>query len=424
MLCVVLVEFRFFGGAREVGRSAILMKDDRSLLFDFGVKIDGKNEYPITVPRVDAVVLSHAHLDHTGDSPALYENSSATTFGTYPTLRLANLLLDDSINIARKEHKVLNFHKAHIKDLINKYVPLEYHHIARYGNFDIELYDAGHISGSAITLVQRAKAKSYERVVYTGDFKLGEQTLHKGAEIVKSDVLIMESTYATREHPDRETTIKNFIENVNAVLNNGGNVLLPVFAIGRSQEILALLYKNGLASSTYIDGMAKAATTIAMSFPKFLANYELLANGAREVNWIGKIGDRREALNGPSIILTTSGMLSGGPVLDYITKLNKNSEILLTGYQQEGTNGKLLMEKGYVVIDNKKVKINAPTKFYDFSAHAGMSDLYDYVKRSSPKVVICVHGDENNTVAFAETLKADGYDAYAPKIGQTIKIGE
>jgi putative mRNA 3-end processing factor len=421
---VDFMEFRFLGGAREVGRSAILMKDDRNLLFDFGVKIDHKIEYPISTPRVDAMILSHAHLDHSGSTPAIYDESNAKTFGTSPTLRLSNLLLDDSISIAKKEHKMIGFNKAHIKDLINKYVALDYHHVAGFGNFDISMYDAGHITGSSITLVERARAKNHKRVVYTGDFKLQKQALHRGAEVVKSDVLIIESTYAVREHPDRAATTKNFIENINTVLDNGGNVLLPVFAVGRSQEMLAVLYENGVAGSTYIDGMAKDATSIVMNFPKFVSNYDTLAKAARDVNWIGKRSERKEALNGPSVILTTSGMLTGGPVLDYITKINKNSEILLTGFQQEGTNGKMLVEKGCIIIDGNKKKINAPVRSYDFSAHAGMSDLHDYVRGSSPEVVLCVHGDENNAVALAEALKLEGFDARAPRLGETVKLDD
>ncbi len=416
------MELKFLGGAREVGRSAILMKDDRSIMFDFGVKIDHKSEFPISTPHVDAMIVSHAHLDHSGCTPAIFESSGATTFGTKPTLELSTLLLDDSIGLARKQHKNINFHKSSIKGLTNKYVALDYGHVARFGNFDIQLFDAGHITGSAVSLVERVKARNNKRVVYTGDFKLGKQTLHNGAEIVKSDVLIMESTYATEDHPDRDLTVKKFVEDINFALDNGGNVLIPVFAVGRGQEILTMLYENGLAEYIYFDGMAKDATSIAMHYPGFMSNYENLARAAREVNWIGKRGDRRDALNGPSIILTTSGMLNGGPVLDYITKLNKNSEIMITGYQQEGTNGRSLIDKGYITIDGAKRKISHPVHTYDFSAHAGMSDLHGYVKGSEPQTVICVHGDGKNAVALAESLQMEGYDAHAPKLGETIMI--
>ncbi len=418
------MQLKFLGGAQEVGRSAILLKDDRNLLLDFGVKIDHETEYPTHIPNIDALVLSHAHLDHSGFSAALYNEQFIPTFGTPPTLRLSNLLLDDSLSIAKKNHVKPGFTKRQVKEFVNRYIPVDYHHVQRFGNFDIEFYDAGHICGSAVTLVERAHAKDYKRIVYTGDFKLEPQFLHNGAEVVKSDVLITESTYANREHPNRDDTVLQFVEKIQETLDNGGHALIPVFAVGRSQEILALLYKNGLMASTYLDGMAKDATQIVLNHPKYIANHDVLQKAVREVNWIGDRNDRREALNTPSIIVTTSGMMTGGPVLDYVTRLNKNSHIFLTGYQQEGTNGRMLIEQGSVIIDGQKKKIPQSVSFYDFSAHAGMSDLMEYVRKSSPQVVVCVHGDGESTQEFAEELKLEGIQAYAPKVGDSIKLGD
>ena len=115
-------------------------------------------------------------------------------------------------------------------------------------------------------------------------------------------------------------------------------------------------------------------------------------------------------------------MLNGGPVLNYITKLNKNSKILLTGYQVEGTNGRNLLDKGYVVIDGNITKIKTPAKHYDLSAHAGKTDIHNFIKQSSPEKVICVHGAQESTSELAENLKLEGFEAYAPKIGDVIKL--
>lgn len=418
------MQLKFYGGAQEVGRSAILLKDDRSLLFDYGVKIDHKTEYPTAVPRADAMILSHAHLDHSGFSPALYHDLFIPTFGTPPTMRLSNLLLDDSLGIAKKQHTQAGFGKSQVKEFLNRYISTDYHHLNHFGNFDFELYDAGHIAGSAITLVERTQAKDYRRIVYTGDFKLEEQFLHKGAEIVKCDVLIMESTYANREHTDRDKTVIEFIERINETLDNGGNALIPAFAVGRSQEILALLQKHGLASQTYIDGMAKDATQIVLNHPHYIQHAETLQKAVREVNWVDGMEMRKEALSQPSIILTTSGMLNGGPVLNYVTRLGKRSHIFLTGFQQVGTNGRMLMETGCIVYEGMRKRIEAPYTFHDFSAHAGMSDLMEYVDKSGAQVVVCVHGDEAGTNGMAEILNSSGIKAFAPKVGDTIKLGE
>ncbi|MFI5412858.1 MAG: MBL fold metallo-hydrolase [Candidatus Micrarchaeales archaeon] len=418
------MQLKFYGGAQEVGRSAILLKDERSFMFDYGIKIDGKIDYPTSIPRVDAFVLSHAHLDHSGFSPGLYEAMRIPAFGTPPTLRLSNLLLDDSLSIAKKQHLKARFHRRQVNEFVNRYVGLDYRHKTHFGNYDIEFYDAGHISGSAITLLERVHAKDYKRVVYTGDFKLSEQILHKGAEIVKSDLLIMESTYAMKEHPDRKKSVKDFIDKIKETLDQNGTALIPAFAVGRSQEILTMLHQNGLAQHTYLDGMAKDATSIILNHPGFINNADELKKASREAQWIGDRSERKEALNGHSIVLTTSGMLNGGPVMDYITKLNKNSHIFLTGFQQEGTNGRMLLDSGMIMAEGGKKKITNPVTFHDFSAHAGRSDLFEYVKKSSPTAVVCVHGSEDNAKKLASELKEQGYDAYAPKVGDSIKLGK
>jgi putative mRNA 3-end processing factor len=414
------MQLKFFGGAREVGRSSILMKDERSVMFDYGIKIDHKNEYPVGMPRIDALVLSHAHLDHSGYAPAIYESMHVPAFGTEPTLELSTLLLDDAINIAKKQHTSLGYYKRQVNTFNNKYVPSRYHKRFAFGDYDIELFDAGHICGSAITLLERNKAKDYKRVVYTGDFKLGPQTLHDGAEIVKSDLLIMESTYESKEHPDRDALIKRFIDEIRSVLDDGGTALIPSFAVGRSQELLAILYKNGLADITYVDGMCRAATKIVAKHRDFISNPELLSEGIRSANWIDDVRARKEVFNSPSIVLTTAGMLNGGPVLSYLTRLNNDSKIFITGYQVEGTNGRSLVDTGIVNIDKKKLAISTPVSVYDFSAHAGNSDLHKFVRESSPNAVVCVHGDAERTQQLAEELRGEGFDAYAPKVGETI----
>ena len=413
----------FLGGAREVGRSAVLLQDGgKNIMLDHGMKLGVKQEYPLPSARVDAVVLSHAHLDHSGSVPVIYNNELVPTFGTAPTLKLSELLLDDTLEIARKEHLQPRFHKRQISSFMNRYISLDYNSGSEFGSFNIEMHDAGHVSGSAITLIERTKAKDNRRVVYTGDFKMEEQYLHRGAEVVKSDVLITESTYATREHPDRTKLIKDFVENVKSTLDNGGTALVPVFAVGRSQEILSILHRHRLTPVTYVDGMARAATSIILKHPDFIRHDGVLSKAVEECMMIKDKRHRKDVLKEPSIILTTAGMLNGGPVLSYITKLNKSSKILITGYQVAGTNGRTLLDKGVVIIDEKAVKINTPTFYYDLSAHAGKDDLYKYVKQSAPRIVICMHGDEQNTTDFAENLKLEGFEAYSPKIGEVIKL--
>ncbi len=415
-----ILEIKFLGGASEVGRSGILVKDEKNILLDYGVKIEGPDEYPIDAGDIDACVISHAHLDHSGYAPHIYNEGMPETFATDPTMKLTELLIEDSIKIHKKKHLHERFHKAQLKTLLNKYTPCEYGKRYQLGEFDISMYDAGHICGSAITLVE--KDRNGRRLVYTGDFKIEQQLLEGGAEIVKSDILILESTYASGEHPNREAQMEKLANEIHETVDNGGVALVPVFAVGRSQEMLALMYKYGLIGRTYIDGMARAATQIVEQYPEYVKNLELLDGAIKNAQWIERPRNRDYALEGGSIILTTSGMLNGGPVLDYITRLNRNSKIFITGYQVEGTNGRRLLDGKPLNIDGREYRVKHPVSIYDFSAHAGKAELHRYVKESGPETVFCMHGSPENTSLLAEELKMEGFDARAPKVGDVIKL--
>lgn len=414
------MDIQVLGAGQEVGRSAILLRGNKKILMDYGVKVDGKIGYPMTAGAVDAFVLSHAHLDHSGFSPSLYHYGVPVAFGTEPTMKLAELLINDSIKVNKLKHMHPKFTKNELRAFMNSYVPYGYKSPIDFGGYNISLHDAGHITGSSITKIENQKTG--RRVVYTGDFKLSPQLMHNGAEVVESDILVIESTYAVKEHPDRNNLIKLFIENVKKIVENNGVALIPVFAVGRSQEVLSILEKYKLTDRTFIDGMAKAATQIVLDYPEFTSNMELLQNAMKRVTVIKKNQDREAALAGGTIIVTTAGMLSGGPALNYITRLNERSMIFLTGYQAEDTNGRRLLDNKPLVIDNKKVFIKTPFAFYDFSAHAGQNDLYEYVKRSSPETVICVHGDDESTIAFKDWLEIEGFQAHAPKMGEKVNI--
>ena len=413
-------QITFLGGAREVGRSAILLESDKHILLDYGIKLDHKTEYPLRIKtKLDAYVLSHAHLDHSGFAPILYSGNYVDAYGTPPTIELTRLLIEDALKISRRNRQKPAFSKGDLRRFERAYKPLDYYSEVDVGDYTISLHDAGHITGSAITLIENRRTD--KRLVYTGDFKLEAQTLQKGAEVVKSNILITESTYADREHPDRSALIKSFVEEVKSIIDNNGTALVPVFAVGRAQEILTILYQHNLIDYAVIDGMAKHASEIVMRYPNYSVNESMLLGAMKNVTWIGTERSRK-SVTSPAIVVTTAGMLNGGPVLDYILDLNKRSKIFLTGYQLEGTNGRRLLEGKPIVIDNRKYAIKTPVAYYDFSAHAGRSDLFEYVRRSNPEKVICVHGDANVAYNFAESLKLEGFDAVAPQIGESVKI--
>jgi putative mRNA 3-end processing factor len=413
------LQVRFLGGAGEVGRSGILLEGEQNILFDYGIKVEGAGEYPLVPEHVDAFILSHSHLDHSGAAPILYKREFPVAFGTAPTQELTNLLIEDALKISMKEGLKRRYSRRDFKSFLQKYRPHSFGSDIEFGDYDITLHDAGHISGSAMALLEN---RNDRRLLYTGDFKLSPQFLQKGAERVKSDILITESTYATKEHPDRDHLVHTFVSRLREVVNSGGIALLPVFAVGRAQEMLAMLEKYGLADTAYLDGMAKKATEIVMRHPEYIQNSGVLEAAIGKAGWVQDNEARKRVLTEGNIILTTAGMLNGGPVLNYIRRLNKNSMIFLTGYQVEGTNGRRLMEGKPLVIDGKHVKIETPFEFYDFSAHAGRSDLHDFIKSSSPETIMCVHGDAQNAESMAEDLRLEGFEAYAPKVGESIPL--
>ena len=409
---------RFLGGAGEVGRSAFVIEDKKNILLDCGIKVESNTEYPLEIGAVDACILSHAHLDHSGFLPSIYREARPPTFTTQPTMELVELLIEDAMKIAKRRHEKPAYSGADFREMMARYVPCEYGFENEFDDYVITLRDAGHIPGSAVSSVENMR--SGRTLAYTGDFKLEEQTLQKGADPVKCDILVMESTYGSGDHPDRDKLISSFIEDVKSVIDNGGTALVPVFAVGRSQEVLAVLEQHGLAERTYLDGMAKAATEITLVHKRFLKNGKLLADGVNKASIVTMYRARRRAVMGGKIILTTSGMLTGGPVLNYITQLNRNSKVFLTGFQVEGTNGRRLLDGKPLVIDGKKFTVRNEVGFYDFSAHAGRSDLHKYAKMCSPEEIVLVHGSSENISAAAESLAMEGFKVHTPKVGDTI----
>ena len=241
-------------------------------MLDYGIKLNHKIEYPVATPNVDAFILSHAHLDHSGLRAGALQRDANTGIRDRADSWVIRAALEGLDEHSEKRAHDPEVPQSPARSFMHRYTSLDYHSQTEFAEFNIEFFDAGHICGSAITLIERKNAKENKRIVYTGDFKLEPQYLHKGAEVVESDVLIIESTYATREHPEKEGVVESLVKRIKETLENNGTVLLPVFAVGRSQEILYMLYKNNLTQYTYIDGMARTATSMAIKYGDFISN--------------------------------------------------------------------------------------------------------------------------------------------------------
>lgn len=418
----------FHGGAREVGRSCVeITAGTKRLLLDCGLKLTPQGtEYPVgfdKVDDIDAVFISHAHLDHTGALPLMdHRGMDCPVFMTKASKQLTRILLKDAFKIGKITHQHLGYDQADIKKVLNCIRRVVINTKGNFGGVRFEYFDAGHIPGSASIFLDIDGT----RVLYTGDINTIDTRLHKAAEtdFPEIDVMLCESTYGDRDHPPRDKTEQDFLNTIQDTIKRGGSVIIPVFALGRSQEIIQLLSKVKFKVPVYFDGMGVEATNMALDNPDAIADPKSLNAALKKVRLVKGNGDRMDAIKTQSIIVTTSGMLTGGPVLHYLKYLHKDpgNAVLLTGYQGEETNGRLLLEKRQVYLDGWRTGVKCRVEQFDFSAHAGMSQLKSLVRKVKPKKVFFMHGEKAAVLNMMEWADALGIESYAPKLGQVIDI--
>jgi putative mRNA 3-end processing factor len=415
---------KFLGGAREVGRIGIAVKSEKNqVLLDYGVMLDHEPGFPMHVPpkEVDAVILTHSHLDHSGAIPIFYVDGKRPLYTNKLNLELTQLLIQDFIHLSSY---YLPFEYLELKTMMRSNKHLDFGVEETVGDMRFRLLNAGHTPGSAQVLIE-AEGK---RLLYTGDFNIAETKLLEGASMNYGDLdaVIMESTYADEDHTERPELEKNFVESVTEVVEKGGIVLVPAFGVGRSQEIATVLAANHFEYPIILDGMAREASRIIMNYKEFLRDPKLFMDAMHSTDWVEGWRDRRRALKGPGVIISTAGMLKGGPAAFYISKLGKKpgNAIFLVSYQIPGTPGKELLDKGICTIDGKIRKIKARYQHFDFSSHCGASQLKDALRRlgGKPKVFV-VHGAEGNCELFANWAKSEmGLEAFAPKTGEVFEV--
>jgi len=413
------MKIKCLGGCREVGRNAILIEGKENILFDYGVKVE-TNEVPKPVEKLDNIILGHAHLDHCGSLPILYRKFKVPIFSTISTFDQAHLLLKDSLKIARLREFVKHFGESDIEKMKKNETRITYGQRFEAENFAMDVFDAGHIPGSIAPLIE----VNGKRILYVSDFNTNPTRLLNGARIDAKnvDVLILESTYSNRNHPDRRETEKKFFEAIQGTIANGGVAVLPCFAVGRSAEILMILDSFKSDFPIYLDGMAKKATQIALDYPEFIKDPKALRKALDDVKPIYSNDERKKIVKEPCAIVTTSGMLEGGPSVLYVKYLydNVESSIIFTGFILPRTAGRYLVDTGRFVTEGFDLKIKMGIHQMDFSAHTGRDGLFDFVNKIKPEKVICIHGD--NCERFATELRGRGFDAVAPKNGDIIDI--
>ncbi len=414
-------------GHNEVGRSAVLVEaGDTKILLDYGMKLIPKSQplFPPEVEDIDAVLLSHAHLDHSGAIPTLFRSRGKwpKVYALDITRDYSDVLLADAIKVAKARGHTLPYGMREARQSLANFRQVEFGVPFKVGDIEITAYNAGHIPGSAMFYL-RYDGKS---ILYTGDLNMRETRLMPAADmsIPKVDLLIMESTYAFKEHPRREGQEMLLKEVVDETLRSGGVAVIAGFAIGRLLEIAMALKARGFRGRMFLDGMARRGAEITDAYPDRVRDPDILRYVERFIKPVDGWRLRKKLVKRPNVILTTSGMLEGGPVHFYLKELKDDpkSSVTLTGYQIEGTEGRRLIEEGRMTIDGEEVEIQMKVNQLNFSAHASDSGLRRFVKQLEPEAIMTIHGEYS--ARFAKELTEEfGISAIAPsEAGEEILV--
>mgnify|MGYP003290655005 FL=1 len=428
------------GCCRQVGRAAFLLTTPQSkVLIDCGESpgATGAASSPyLHVPEIypfstlDAVVLTHAHLDHSAYVPLLYRYGYDGPVYTTPATRdLAAMLQLDYLDVNNKEDKAPPYSSNEVREFVKHTITLGYGDVTDIApDLKLTLHNAGHILGSAIAHFN--VGNGLYNIAFTGDLYYAKSRLFNPAvsQFPRLEALVMESTYGGSEDfsPSRADAEAHLCEVISETLSRGGKALIPAFAVGRSQELMLAL-EEGIrnkklpACKIYLDGMIKEATAMHTAYPEYLNNdlrnqifrdnyNPFLAECFEQVDSYEK---RQEVIfsKDPCVIISTSGMLNGGPVLDYLSNLadSEKNTLIFVGYQADGTYGRRIQKGWREVPMGKKgsIIINMEVQTVEgFSGHADRKQLMNYVQYVQPKPerVFTIHGEESKTIDLASSI--------------------
>ena len=451
------------GGFGQVGRSCMLMTTpDSKILIDCGVNPGAHNPneaFPrldwanITLDELDAVVIGHAHFDHTGFLPVLLKYGyKGPIYCTEPTLPMMNLIQLDSIKVATAQGKLPLYSERDVFQVMRQATTLRYGTVTDISpDVKLVLSNAGHILGSATCHFHIGNGD--HNFVYSGDIKYGKSILLESAytNYPRVETLLIESTYGAKEdiQPSRQEVETAFIASVNSVLKEGGKVLIPIPAVGRAQEIMMVIdqyMKSGQLTEApvFMEGMIQEATAIHEAYPEYLARelrQKILETDDNPFDSeyftnIEHSDSREEALReeSPCIIIATSGMLEGGPVIEYLRNVapDKKNKILFVSYQVNGTLGRRVMDGARQVSligKNGKVEVVSINcgieRLEGFSGHSDYNQLMSFVQRLRPKLrrVLVNHGERRKSENLSMSIRRMyRVSTHYPQIQEAIKL--
>lgn len=459
------ITISFLGASMEVGRSAILVDTTESkILLDCGLKPSQyEEEFPlleqVDLDELDAVVLSHAHMDHVGCLPYLYKYGyKGPVYMTDPTKYLTYILLTDYVELKEREGLTPPYTKSDIEALMYHTITLDYEEVTDIApDVKLTFYDAGHEIGSALIHLHIGNGRY--NILYTGDFKFGRTNLLNRAvnKFKRVEMLIMESTYGGRDdvQPPRIEAENTLVKNITETIERGGKVLIPAFSTGRAQEILYILNREMNKGSLkkapiYVDGMIVETLNAYLMYPHFLnrevaeeiynginpftssGNIQIIERAKRledRINQVAKIVQDGQ----PGVIIAPHGMLNGGPILEYFVHLAPDpaNKLIFVSYQAENTLGRRILngERDFIVrsLSMGEVKVSMKMGVLSipgFSGHSDRRELMKYIEtlEPRPKKIVLIHGEPSKTISLATSIEIRyKVTTVIPKVGERIR---
>lgn len=461
------VRVKFLGGAQSVTGSRYLIEvDNFKFLFDCGLfqglkelRLRNWDEFPIDPAKIDCVVISHAHIDHTGYLPKLVkEGFGGPVYCTHPTADLIEILLLDSAKLQEEEAKYAKrkgysrhenpeplYTEKDAKAVFPLVKSFKYNEkIKIHDRVEIVYRDAGHLLGSAITEVFIQGDRELKKIVFSGDLgRYQQEMLYPPAAIEQADVLFIESTYGNKDNTFDDPA-DDFVRIANETFSRGGVLLIPAFAVGRTQSILhhlRKLMKEDLIPDVpvYIDSpMAISSTYLFFKHPEFYKPTLNLREITQEVETnmlvFVRSSEHSKALNeikSRAIIISSSGMMTGGRILHHMYHRLKREQdtILVAGYQAEGTRGRKLLDGDKTIrIFGEEVPVNCNVEYMtSMSGHADRGELFKWMGlfKHKPKVTFTVHGEGKDLEAYAHAIRTTmGWNVVVPKYLESVKLFE